>query len=87
MWGNAYYGYPMMGSWGYGFSWVHIIFTVFWALILAFIVIALLRVVRGEKGHWRHWNSNSALDILKERYAKGEIDKAEYEERKKVLSD
>jgi len=90
MWGNNYYdyGYPMMG-YGYGSPWVHILFIVIWALVLATIVIALIRFARGGKGlyHLRHGlNTNAALDILKERYAKGEIERAEFEEKKKDLS-
>jgi len=34
--------------------------------------------------HQRHRGSG-ALDILNERYARGEIDKAEYDERRRVL--
>jgi putative membrane protein len=88
MWGNAYYGYPMMESWGYGFSWMHIIFTVFWALLLAFIIISVLDFLRkGRKMPWHGVHGgNAALDILKERYAKGEIDRAEFEEKKKDLN-
>lgn len=37
------------------------------------------------RGHRSEWHGDSALQILKERFARGEIDKAEYEERRRVL--
>jgi len=55
---------------------------VFWAAIIFFIVWI---VKEARKGDTEKTNSRSALDILRERYAKGEIDKKEFEERKKDL--
>jgi len=55
----------------------------FFALII-FGILWFLRM-RGRRGGKWSWSSHSALTILNERYAKGEIDKAEYEERKKTL--
>ena len=50
------------------------------------VIISLLRGfgIVGRGKHW-HWHTHPALSILNERFAKGEIDKAEYEERKKAL--
>lgn len=84
---QQYQWYPFMGGWGFmggGF-----IYTVlFWALVGLLIVV----LIKGAKhdGHWEHHeghteDSKKPLDILKERYAKGEVSKKEYEEMKKDL--
>ena len=70
-----------------GFGWIFML--VFWGLII-WVIVSLARGGFG-KGHMHghdHGDSThekSPLEILKERYAKGEIDKREFEERKKDL--
>lgn len=86
--GNYGYG-PMMGYGGYGVF--HLLWSAFWVVVLILAVVWLMRAMRrhGKDGNdiWRCRNERqSALDILRERYAKGEIDTTEYEERKKTLS-
>lgn len=74
-----YYGH----MWGDGYGWHSMgygLMFVFWIVVIALIVLAVRWVTERNGG-----NSASALDILKERLARGEIEPAEYEERRKVL--
>ncbi len=77
-----YYNHDMMDGWGGYNVWSWIFMSL---MMLVFILIVVL-VVRYFIREW-HVNSRSgnALDILKGRYAKGEIDKEEFEEKKKDL--
>lgn len=84
--GDWHMGPGMMGGWGMG--WFGGIFMlVFWVLVivgLIFLIRWLIQSTKGESGAILR-NSSRALDILKERYARGEIDKQEFEEKKKDL--
>lgn len=65
-------------SWGYG-GWF------MWLIFLALIGFVVYFVVRGEKWMKRGGSEETPLDILKKRYARGEITKQEYEKMKQDL--
>lgn len=66
------------GDWGSGGWWP--IFPVFWILVWGAVIFAIFRFRRGHSHH-----HPSAADVLGERYARGEIDADEYQERLNVL--
>ena len=85
------FGNNLMGGW-FGFGWIFMI--LWWVLIIAGIV-ALVKWLSGQSRAGSHdrekpldpARGGSALEILKERYAKGEINKEEFEQKKKDLND
>ena len=61
---------------------------VFWLVILGLVAWAVISLVNKNRGQNQSYNppqKESALDILKKRYAQGEITKAEFEEIKRDL--
>jgi putative membrane protein len=83
------------GYWHYGWDWGggHMIFGslmmfLFWGIIIIVIVLAVRWLGSGSShGTPPAVSRNKALDILQERFARGEIDKDEFEERKRLLSE
>ena len=77
MGGDWMYGYGM--GWGlFGF----ILMIAFWALVILGIVY-LVKALAGRGT--ASLKEETAIDILKKRYAKGEIDAEEFSKRKKDL--
>ncbi len=72
MWGNWFTGPMMMGL----------------IIIIAVVVVVVILKAFGFGGHSpaKPETRDNALGILNERFARGEIDKAEYEDRKKALN-
>lgn len=71
-------GYDMMGAGGWGW----IIGLLFWLLVFALLVLAVIWLYKNLSGVG---GRPSSQEILKQRYAKGEISKKQYEEMKKDL--
>lgn len=66
------------GGWGFGMG-------LLWLLFVTLLVVGVVLVVRGSAGGASRPADRTALDILDERFARGEIDRDEYEERRRVL--
>ena len=72
--------HPMMwGTWGFGMM---LMMILFWGLLIVAVVMGIRWLSR--EGQERR--SDSALEILRQRYARGEINKEEFEAKKRDLS-
>jgi len=55
--------------------------------VIVVVVVLLLRWLGDHRPSARASTEGSAIEILKERFARGEIDKEEYQERRRLLRD
>ncbi len=91
MWGYEPYG--MMGGYsgGFGGGFGMLLGGVFLILLLAIIVVVFIALVRGHNhSHAAHWmmtrtHGLAGLEALDERYARGEINREEYQQKKKDI--
>lgn len=75
---GGWYGHTLFGGFFMILTWVAVIWFIVW----------LVRggSMQGKKTERQEPQVKTALDILNERYAKGEIDRKEFEEKKKDIT-
>lgn len=69
----------MFDGWGFGMLWM----ALFWVGLILVIVWAVRQFSRDGPG--AGGSRDRAVEILEERYARGEIDRDEFEERRRTL--
>ena len=75
--------HPMWGMWGAWGIGMMLMMLVFWGVMIVGIVLAIRWLVtQGRESRV----TDSALDILRQRYARGDISKEEFEAKKKDLA-
>ena len=71
--------HPMWGAWGLGMM---LLMLLFWVVVIAGLVLGIRWVLRpGAEPR-----PDSALEILRQRYARGEMGKEEFEAKKRDLT-
>jgi putative membrane protein len=70
------------GPWGTGFSPWFLLFPLFWILVIGLLIFFARRTWR-RNHEWA--TARGGESVLRERYARGEIDETEYRQRLEVL--
>lgn len=70
-------GFGFFGMW-FGY--------IFWIAIIAIIIYLLIKIANQKETPTINQHNESALDILKKRYARGEISKEEFEQIKNDIN-
>lgn len=82
-----FYNMGWGGGFGFGFGWIFML--LFWGLIIWAIIMLAKNLANGGCCETRQnkdgQNDNNAMNILKERYAKGELSKEDFDKMKNDL--
>jgi putative membrane protein len=74
--------HPMWGMWGAWGLGMLLVMLMFWVLV----IVAFVGGIRWLMHQGREPRSDTALEILRQRYARGEINKDEFDAKKRDLS-
>jgi putative membrane protein len=74
---NAWAPPPMWGMWSVWGLVMMLLMLVFWGLVIAGLAVGLRWLVRQARGPRRD-GADAALDVLRQRYARGEISREEF---------
>jgi len=74
-----------MGGWGGGWALFGVVHMLLWWVLIVLGIAVLARWLLGG-GPRRHRDPDTALAILRERYARGEINREEFEQLKRDLA-
>jgi putative membrane protein len=81
-WEWSWHMHPMGWMWGAGGLVMMVMMLVFWAVVIVAVVVAMRWLWhQGPAG-----GGDGAIQILRERYARGEISREEFESRKRDLA-
>ena len=75
----------MMWNWGYGSWWMGLTMVLFWAGVIALVVWAVRS--SNQPASRGHDPRRRAIEVLEERYARGDIDDEEFRRRRALLED
>jgi len=79
MWGD-------WGGWGMGWGLFGMLHMLLWWILIILGIVVLVKWLFGGTAGSAQGKDNRALEILKERYARGEIGRDEFEQKKRDLS-
>lgn len=76
-----------MGGWMYTIMWVNLLFGLgLLALVIIGIIVGIRWLVKSSNPLGANRGPDRALEIIRERYAKGEISREEFERMRQDLS-
>ena len=78
--------HPMWGMWGMWGIGMGLFTLLVWGLVIVSLVLGIRWLLsQGRDAQGRDARSDPALEILRQRYARGEIDREEFEAKKRDL--